>query len=100
MHLTFMVIHNPQRQRFEVSVEGHLAKLEYRLLEDRIDLFHTEVPPQFEGHGIAAELVKAALDYAREFGLLVIPSCQYVAEFLLKHPEYQEIVDSKYRDEP
>ena len=99
-HLTCMVIHNPQQQRFEMALEDRLAKLDYRIKGTRINLFHTEVPPEFQERGIAAELARAALEYAREFGLLVIPSCAYVADFLKKHPEYQEIVDPEYRDEP
>ena len=95
-----MVIHNPQRQRFEVALEGKVAKLEYRIKENRITLIHTEVPHELEGHGIAAELARAALEYAREFNLLVVPSCRYVASYLKKHPEYQEIVDPDYRNEP
>jgi predicted GNAT family acetyltransferase len=95
-----MVIHNPQQQRFEMALEGKLARLDYQIKENRIALTHTEVPPEFRWHGVGAELAKAALDYAREFGLLVIPSCPYVADYLNKHPEYQEIVDPDYRDEP
>jgi uncharacterized protein len=95
-----MVIHNGQRQRFEMALEGKVATLDYQINGNRIALTHTEVPPEFQDRGIAAELVKAALDYAREFNLLVIPSCAYVADFVIKHQEYQEIVDPDYRDEP
>jgi len=95
-----MVIHNPQQQRFEMALDGKLARLDYQITGNRIALTHTEVPPEFQDRGIAAELAKAALDYAREFGLLVIPSCPYVADYLKRHPEYQEIVDPEYRDEP
>ncbi|MCA9910763.1 MAG: N-acetyltransferase, partial [Gammaproteobacteria bacterium] len=51
-----------------------------------------EVPPAYEGQGIAARLAHAALEYAKEQGLKVNPVCPYVKAYLRKHPEYQSIV--------
>jgi len=50
------------------------------------------VPPALEGRGIAGKLARAALDYARERKLSVIPRCPFVAAYIRKHPEYQSLV--------
>ena len=86
------VIHNEAAQRFELPVDGALALLTYRRFPDRIVLLHTEVPPPFEGHGMAAKLSRSALDFARANRLQVVPLCPYVSSFIQKHPEYQDLV--------
>lgn len=57
-----------------------------------MQIFHTEVPMAFEGRGIAAALVRAAIEYARENGLKVLPACSYVRAYMRRHPEAQSLL--------
>jgi uncharacterized protein len=86
------VVNNPQAGRFEVKKDGILAVLEYRLAERKIVLIHTEVPEALSGQGIGSQLARAGLDYARAQGLKVVPVCPFVAGYIQKHPEYQDLV--------
>ncbi|MCS6880379.1 MAG: GNAT family N-acetyltransferase [Oscillochloridaceae bacterium] len=86
------VRHNPAAQRFEALVEGQLSVAEYRLDGRRILFTHTEVPPALRGQGVAAKVVRAALDYARESGLIVVPLCWYVDAFIRRNPEYRDLL--------
>ena len=86
------VTHNEAAHRFEATVDGLRALLTYRLFPDRIVLQHTEVPAPFEGHGIAAKLTRAALDFARANHLRVVPLCPYVSSFLRQHREYHGLL--------
>src|ERR1043166_2155273 len=79
--------HNEVRQRFEAALDGQVARADYRLEGDVRRGFHTEVPAAFEGGGIAARLVGAAFEYAREHGLKVLPACSYVRDYARRHPE-------------
>ncbi len=88
------VTHNEEAHRFEATVDGLRSMLAYRLFPDRIVLHHTEVPPPIQGHGMAAKLTRAALDFARARHLTVVPLCPYVSSFLRKHREYQDLVSS------
>ena len=88
------VTHNDETHRFEATVDGLRSLLDYRRFPDRIVLHHTEVPPRIEGHGMAAKLTRTALDFARARHLRVVPLCPYVAAFLRKHSEYQDLVSS------
>ena len=45
-----------------------------------------------EGRGIAGAITRHALDYSREQGWKVIPNCPYVAAWIKRHPEYQNLV--------
>lgn len=86
------VTHNPAQSRFEATIEGRLCVADYRLNAGVMQMTHTGVPPQLEGRGIAAALVKAALEYARAQGLKVNPLCSYVATYMRRHPETQDLL--------
>ena len=85
------VIDNKAEHRFELAVEGGAAYAYYRRSGDVLTLYHTEVPPEIEGHGIGTRLVQGALDLVRADGLKVLPRCSFVSAFLKRHPEYQDL---------
>lgn len=91
--MEYEIKHNTERHRFETSVEGYTAYTSYVPADGIIDMNHTIVPSPLEGRGIAAALVKAALEYARANGLKVIPSCSYVKVFMARHPEYGDLAE-------
>ena len=93
MSNTETVTNNPEKNRFEISHGSQLSKLEYRMKDDEfIDLVHTEVPEDLTGQGIGSSLVTAALEYAWDNDLKAIPSCPFVASYVNRHPEWQDIV--------
>lgn len=86
------VENQPERHRYEVTCGGTLAGLmTYRQEGEQLDLVHTEILPEYEGKGLAAQLVARALDDVRARGQLVVPSCSYVAKFVQRHPQYQDL---------
>lgn len=89
------VTHNPAASRFEVQLQGDLAECVYRRSGKLLALVHTEVPSAMEGRGIAAALVKEALSWAREEGLVVQPQCSYVATYMQRHPETQDLLTAR-----
>ena len=93
------VIDNPGERRFEVRLGDDVAFAEYRLKPGQIVLPHTVVPPAFEGKGVASALARAAFGYARDHGLTVIPTCVFMAGWVKKHPEVQDLVDPSCRAE-
>ena len=84
----------PERERFEARDEsGALAGVvTYQLTGNIIAYTHTEVDPQFEGRGVGSMLARAVMDDARARGRTVVPICPFLAEWLGKHPEYDDIV--------
>ncbi|MBL0359139.1 MAG: N-acetyltransferase [Chitinophagaceae bacterium] len=58
---------------------------------------HTYVPETHEGKGIAGSMAKFVLEYAKNSNLKLIVYCPYVAAYLKRHPEYNELVDENYR---
>lgn len=78
--------------RFELVRQGKTAYLEYNLAGNVLQLVHTEVPPESRGLGLATELAKSALDWARENHVKVDVICPVVMAYLDKHPEYSNLV--------
>ena len=68
----------------------------YRRLGDVLVLHHTEVPRALQGQGLAGELVQAVLDWARAEGLRVRPTCSYVAAYMRRHPETQDLLEDDH----
>ena len=87
------VINNTNQMQFEVHTEGEIAVLQYRFLDDKIWLMHTEVPEKLEGKGIASTLARYGFEWAKEHGEKVKVICPFVAVFLKRHPEYNELVE-------
>jgi predicted GNAT family acetyltransferase len=92
------VRHNTDDDRFESDVDGGLAFVEYIIDGDEITFTHTEVPKEAEGKGIAGKLAAAAMAYARGARLRVIPQCDYIAAWLKRHREYDDILHPEYRE--
>ena len=90
-----VVTHNEHAQRFEATVDGLRALLTYHRFPGRIVFPHTEVPEALEGQGLAGKLTSTALDFARAQRLRVVPLCPYVAAFLRKHREYQDLLSAE-----
>lgn len=78
--------------RFEAHVDGRRCEAEYVREGNTITLTHTGVPRALQGRGIAAELVAAALAWARAEGVKVIPACSYVRVYMQRHRETQDLL--------
>lgn len=76
------ITHHPDTCRFETSVDGHVAYVEYRLESNVLDILHTIVPPAIEGRGIASKLVSAAYSYAEAHNLTFKATCSYAVVWL------------------
>ena len=53
---------------------------------------HTYTDPGLRGKGLAAHVVRAAFEYAKENNLKVVPTCSYVQAFIKRNDEYSELI--------
>lgn len=77
-----MIEHEPQQSRFVLRKDGHESVLAYRLTGTEIDFTSTYVPFALRGQGLAEELVKEGLAWARSQQFTIEASCWYVQKFL------------------
>lgn len=89
------VIHYPGKQRFELKDgSGEPATLTYHTRGESIVIDHTFVPPVMRGKGIAATITHDALLEARRLGWKIIPDCSYVETYILRNPEFRDVLHS------
>jgi uncharacterized protein len=85
---------NDTRHRYELLVDDEVVgELIYRARDGVVTLIHTEITPEFEGHGLGDQLVSYVLDDVRASGRRIVPVCPFVAAYLRRHPEYQDLVE-------
>ena len=86
------VTDNAAESRFELDVDGATAFAAYRVQDGQLIFTHTEVPESLSGRGVGSKLAKGALDLARERRMPVVAQCAFIAGYVRKHPEYQELL--------
>lgn len=87
--MTAQIHHDETARRFAADVDRGEAVVDYELIDgDTLDLRRTFVSEELRGEGLAAQVVRHALDWARDHDKKIVATCPYVARFLERHPEY------------
>jgi predicted GNAT family acetyltransferase len=85
----------PDSSRYELRDGDRLLGLAaYQRRGTRVVFTHTEVDDDEERSGLGSRLVRAALDDVRGRGQTVVPLCSFVAGWIQRHPDYQDLVDA------
>ncbi len=91
---------DPENHRYVISAAGEPAGMAvYHVKGDRYFFVHTEVDPAFKGQGLGSKLAAFALDDMRERGEPIVPLCPFIAAYVRRHPEYQDLVDHEMLDQ-
>lgn len=85
---------NTEKRRYELDLEdGQLAIIDYVVMPDEvIALTHTQVPYEHENEGIGTQIVEKALTDIRNRGGKIIPQCGFVASYIRRHPQWNELI--------
>jgi predicted GNAT family acetyltransferase len=84
---------NPERSRYEITVDGELAGYsEYDTVGATRTFTHTQVDKSVREKGLGAQLVQEALDDVRASGGAVVAQCPFVKRFIQEHPEYADLL--------
>ncbi|XID74457.1 GNAT family N-acetyltransferase [Alkanindiges sp. WGS2144] len=69
-----------------------IAKMTYVYRDKNlIDINHTFVDPSLRGQGVAHKLFDAAIAFANDKQLKIIPTCSYAVTMFERLPEYQHL---------
>lgn len=83
---------NEAEGAIELIEEGAVCKLIYELEGNQFQILAVNVPSEVGGRGIAAKLVKHALEYAKVEGFKVLPVCSYAKAYMDRHDEYKSLL--------
>ena len=73
---------------FFIEEDGRqIAELDFVIKEDVLDAIHTGVRPELEGQGIAGRLFDEMVNFAREKGYKVKPTCPYIDVKFKRDPD-------------
>ncbi len=86
------VRNNTRNHRYELEIDGSLAKAWYRENGDVITFTHTQVPEALSGRGVGSQLAKGALDAVRAAGPKVVAVCPFIAAYIKRHAEYDDLL--------
>lgn len=87
------VTRDTSQNRYVLLVNGQtLGAAYYREEDDRVIFTHTEVDSSLEGKGLGSKLVRGALDDAKGRGKKIVPVCEFIAAYVGKHSEWDNVV--------
>lgn len=96
--MTTEVRDNPQRHRYEITVDDQLAGFaEYESEDGKLAFVHTEIDEAHQGQGLAGKLIGEALGGARQAGVQVRPYCRFVRSYIARHDDVLDLVDEDDR---
>lgn len=89
------VRHDENAHRYVLEIGGQaLGFAGYQDDGQRQVFTHTEVDQSLSGQGMGSKLVRESLDDARQRGKRVVPVCGFVADYVKKHHDWDDIIDS------
>lgn len=83
------LIHEPERHRFSLDVDGYQSFISYHIENGTYILDHTESDPALEGRGVASAMVEKLMNYFKENKMQMIARCPFIFSYLRRHPELQ-----------
>jgi uncharacterized protein len=84
---------NPVERRYEMPIaDGAVASAYYRLDDGIVVLIHTEVPFEYSGSGYGTRLAEGVFDAIRKSGRRAAVRCDFMANFIARHPENRDVV--------
>lgn len=88
--------HHEEATKGEFFVENEnqkQARMTYsKAGEDRIIIDHTEVSDALRGQGAGFKMVEAAVKFAREKGIAIVPLCPFARSVFDKTPELRDVL--------
>jgi predicted GNAT family acetyltransferase len=96
--LQTIITDNVQDGRFEATVgDQGIGRQPYRRYRGHVVLMATEVDPQWRDRGVSSAMISGVLALIRRAGHTVVPRCKITADYILRHPEYRDLVPDQYQ---
>lgn len=109
VHENLRLVDVPAKDRFELHQDNpdtgtstFIGFIGYRMVEDRPDVYdlqHTIVAEEFGRQGYARALATLVLEQLKKQEQSFITHCSYIADYLRRYPEYQQLLDDSSRNE-
>jgi len=71
---------------------GRYAYLKYSMSGNALHIDATFTPEEYRGRGLAEKLMEAAIAYAQQNALKIVPNCSYAKSYFEKHHEHRDLL--------
>jgi uncharacterized protein len=96
--LKIVVGDDPASAEFRATVDGEvIGRQPYRRYREHIVLMATNVDERWRERGVSSALIDGVLGIIRSTGATVIPRCKLTGDYILRHPEFRDLVPSQYQ---
>ncbi len=85
--------HDKKNSRFTLDINGELAKVEYRLKDNKMHLVHSIVPYNLRGKGIGRVLVEKAFEKLTKEGYKAVAVCSFVKAVARRSDKWSQIIE-------
>ncbi|MEM3365097.1 MAG: GNAT family N-acetyltransferase [Candidatus Methanomethyliaceae archaeon] len=68
------------------------AFLKFHVSKGKMYIDSTFTPEEHRGKGLGRKMMEAAIKYAKENKLKIVPVCPFSVDFFKKYPEYKELL--------
>ena len=91
--MSLEISHEPDKHRYVLSDgDEFMGEIEYQIDGTRLLLIRAEVPVEKRGEGLGIPLTRGTLDAIRAEGTYsVTPPCPYIAKYMMKNPEFDDL---------
>ena len=88
-----IITREPEANRYTLTEDGQFrGEVEYDRQGNVLHLVRAEVPHELRGQGLGIPLVRGTLEAIRdEGGLSVVPLCPYIAKYMMKNTEFEDL---------
>ncbi len=85
--------HKKKQNQFTLNINGELAKVNYKLKDNKMYLVHSEVPYNLRGQGIGKILVEKTFEKLTEEGYKAVAVCSYVKAVARRSEKWNTIIE-------
>ena len=86
------IVHDKENRRFTMDINGEVAKVDYKLKDEKMYLVHSEVPYNLRGQGIGKVLVEKTFEKLTEEGYKGMAVCSYIKAIKNRSDYWKEII--------
>jgi predicted GNAT family acetyltransferase len=87
------VVRDDEHHRYQLILDGQVVGFsDFRVRPGYLVFVHTETDPNFEGRGFGSQLARGALDDVRARGEKIKAECPFIAAYIKRHPEYEDLL--------
>jgi predicted GNAT family acetyltransferase len=87
-----VALDNTALRRFELTVDGAVAFVQYHRTPPALVLTHAEVPAALRGRGHGERLARAVLELLAARGEKIVAQCPFIAVYIQRHKEFQTLL--------